>query len=47
LQIELLGEGAIRIALIWIELQCIGIALIAFFPAWGLWAAYYFEDAFE
>jgi TRAP-type mannitol/chloroaromatic compound transport system permease large subunit len=35
-------EDIFRVTPIWIGLQCIGIAMIMFFPEWGLWAAYYF-----
>lgn len=39
---EITLEDIYKVTPIWIGLQCIGIALIVFFPAWGLWAAYYF-----
>ena len=35
-------DDIFKVTPIWIGLQCIGIALIAFFPAWGLWAAWHF-----
>jgi tripartite ATP-independent transporter DctM subunit len=39
---EISLEDIFKVTPIWIALQCIGIFLIAFFPDWGLWAAYYF-----
>ncbi len=39
---EITLEDIFKATPIWIALQCIGIGLIAFFPSWGLWAAYYF-----